>query len=261
MFESIPNTRVMSEPLSFLFAWNMYLRGKISLVEYEKLLQSVFQIQCKKERKINRIVIKHNMCATPCLSSLKKWYPKLQLLFITRHPLPSFKSYDKLWTLLPVSGTLAFLANCNDNLWKNYTILYDDAIWWERYRSMIQEGCTIDQKVAMSRIFLFNYWCVIEQYIKNKSSYETMLLYEDLCTNPREALANVFSALNISLDNIPQALCATKDDSQQGFFGKRGSNESKHSSNVIDMVDKKFQKYKIPIQINMSMEDFRKLFD
>ena len=113
----------------------------------------------------------------------------------------------------------------------------------------------------MSRIFLFNYWCVIEQYIKNKSSYETMLLYEDLCTNPREALANVFSALNISLDNIPQALCATKDDSQQGFFGKRGSNESKHSSNVIDMVDKKFQKYKIPIQINMSMEDFRKLFD
>ena len=68
---------------------------------------------------------------------------------------------------------------------------------------MVGEGCTIDQKVAMSRIFLFNYWCVIEQYIKNKSSYETMILYEDLCSNPREALVNVFSALdNNRIPNI-----------------------------------------------------------
>ena len=30
---------------------------------------------------------------------------------------------------------------------------------------------------------------------------------------------------------------------------------------VIELVDKKFQEYKIPIKINMSMENFRDLFD
>ena len=110
MFEGIPQTRVMSEPYSFLFVWNMYLRGEISLVEYERLLKSTFEVQCKKERGINRIVIKQCMAATSCLSALKKWYPEIQLLFITRHPLPTLKSYDKLWNLLPISGTFAFLS-------------------------------------------------------------------------------------------------------------------------------------------------------
>ena len=261
MFEGIPHTRVMSEPYSFLFVWNMYLRGEISLVEYETLLQSTFEVQCKKERGINRIVIKHNMCATPCLSALKKWYPEIQLLFITRHPLPSLKSYDKLWNLLPISGTFAFLSNVNGIYWKNYPIPYDNVIWWERYRNMIQEGCTLDQNIAMVRVFLFNYWCVVEQYITNKVSYKTMILYEDLCENPTKVLEDVFSVLNISLDNIPIALCAMKKDSQQGFFGNRGSNTRKPISKVIGLVNKKFQEYDIPIQVNMPMQDFRNLFD
>ena len=74
MFESIPRTRVISETLSFNFVWNMYLRGNISFVEYERLLQSTFQIQCKKETGIRRIVMKHNMSATSCLYSLKNQF-------------------------------------------------------------------------------------------------------------------------------------------------------------------------------------------
>ena len=52
-----------------------------------------------------------------------------------------------------------------------------------------------------------------------------------------------------------------KKDSQQGFFGKRGTNARKPISKVIELVDKKFQEYDIPIQVNMPMEDFRNLFD
>ena len=119
MFESIPRTRVISETFSFNFVWNMYLRGEISFVEYERLLQSTFQIQCKKETGIQRIVMKHNMSATSCLYSLKNLYPQIKLIFITRHPLPSLKSYNKLWTLLPLSGTVSFLMNVNGIYWKN----------------------------------------------------------------------------------------------------------------------------------------------
>ena len=261
MFENIPNTRVISETYSFLFVWNMYLRGEISFEEYQKLLCSTFNIQCKKERGIHRIVMKHNMAATSTLSSLKQAYPQIQLIFISRHPLPSLKSYDKLWNLIPVSGTIAFLANINDILWKNYPIPHDDVVWWERYREVIKEGCTLDQKIAMQRIFLFNYWCVVEQYIKNKNSYDQTILYEDLCDNPPQVLENLFSVLHISADNIPLALKVMEKDSQKGFFGKRGSYEDKNLTRIIELVDRKFKEYNVPIEINISMEDFRKILN
>ena len=257
MFESIPRTRVISETFSFNFVWNMYLRGEVSLVEYEKLLQSTFQIQCKKENRIQRIVMKQNMSATSCLCSLKKFYPQIQLLFITRHPLPSLKSYDKLWTLLPFSGTLAFLVNVNGIYWKNYPIPCNDVVWWERYRNVIKEGRTLDQTIAMVRVFFFNYWCVVEQYIKHKELYEKAILYEDLCENPKDVLSSVFSALDISSDNVSVALSAMNKDSQGGFFGKRGTYAEKNLPSLIELVDKKFKQSDIPIKTNMSIDDFR----
>ena len=259
MFESISNTRVISETFSFLFVWNMYLRGEISYVEYEHLLKSTFQIQCKKEKQIQRIVMKHNMSATACLQTLKTLFPEIKLIFITRHPLPSLKSYDKLWSLLPISGTIAFLANVNDVLWKNYPIPCDDIEWWRRYRDLIQDGRTLDQRIAMVRVFFFNYWCVVDQYIKNKKLYEKAILYEDLCKNPKEVISDVFSALNISLDNTPLALRALERDSQQGFFGKRGVYIEKDLSTIMDLVDKKFKQYDINMKVDISMEEFRNI--
>ena len=262
MFESIPRTRVISEPYSFLFVWNMYLRGEISYVEYEKLLQSTFQVQCKKEKGIQQIVIKHTMAATPCINTLKTIFPKSKLLFITRHPLPSLKSYDKLWTLLPVSGTIGFLANMNGIYWKNYPIPCNDVVWWERYRGIIEEGCTFDQKIAMIRVFFFNYWCVVEQYIKNKKLYEKAVFYEDLCDSPRKVLDELFAALDISNDNIETALDVMATDSQKGIFGKRGSSTSstsKHIPKIIELLDKKFAECDIPIKMRMPMQDFRNI--
>lgn len=249
MFENIPKTRVISETFSFLFVWNMYLRGEISYVEYEELLKSTFQVQCKKEKKIERIVMKHNMSASACLHTLKELFPQIKLIFITRHPLPSLKSYDKLWTLLPLSGTLAFLANVNGIYWKNYPIPCNDLEWWNRYRDVIEEGTTLDQRIAMVRVFFFNYWCVVDQYIKNKKFYENAILYEELCKNPKEVMSDVFSSLNISLDYTSLALRALEKDSQQGFFGKRGVYIEKDLSTIMELVDKKFKEYSIPMKV------------
>ena len=259
MFESIPQTRVISEIFSFLFVWNMYLRGEISFVEYEKILKSTFQLQCKKETGIKRIVMKHSTSATSCLGTLKKLFPEIKLLFITRHPLPSLKSYDKLWTLLPVSGTLAFLANVNGISWKNYPIPCDDHDWWTRYRDVIKEGCTLDQRIAMVRVFFFNYWCVVEQYIKQKISYEMAILYEDLCQNPKDVISDVFSSLDIPLVHTSSALKALESDSQQGFFGKRGEYIEKDLSTIMELVDEKFKECDIPFKVNISMNEFRNI--
>ena len=259
MFESIPNTRVISETKSFLFVWNMYLRGDVSYVEYEQLLKSTFLIQCKKEKLIQRIVMKHHMSATACLKTLKTLFPEIKLLFITRHPLTSLKSYRKFNTVYPVSGTLAFLANVNDLLWKDYPIPCDDIEWWKRYREVIKEGRISDQRKTEARTFFFYYWCIVDQYIKNKKYYERALFYEDLCKNPKEVISSVFSALNISLDNTALALRALEKESQHGYYGKRGVYTTKDLSTIMDLIDEKFKLYDISMKVNMPMGQFRNI--
>ena len=259
IFETIPNTRVMSEPNSFLFAWNLYLRGDVSLSEYEKILDSTFRLQCKREKDINRIIIKVPMCATSTLSYLKATYPKIQLLFITRHPLASFRSYDKLWTILPVSGTIGFLTDVNEFRSKNYPIPVNNLEWWEMYREALEEGCTLDQQVAITRVFFFNYWCVLDAYLKNKSDYEYNIYYEDLVNTPTEVIKEVFSKLEIPNPHLPDAMKAMKGDSQKGFF--KGGYTDKDLPKVIDLMNRKFKEHQVPITVDMPMDEFRLLLD
>ena len=259
LFETVPNTRVMSEPNSFLYTWNLYLRGEVSLAEYEKILDSTFKIQCKKEDNINRIIIKVPMCATSTLSYLKSTYPKIQLLFITRHPLASFRSYDKLWTILPVSGALGFLLDVNKFRSKNYPIPVNDLTWWQRYREALEEGMTLDQQIAITRVFFFNYWMVMDAYLQNKSSYDYNIFYEDLVQKPSEIIEEVFSKLDIPKQYLAEALKAMKGDSQKGFF--KGGYTDKDLPKVIDLMNKKFKEHQVPITVDMPMDEFRLLLD
>ena len=249
----------MSEPNSFLYTWNLYLRGEVSLAEYEKILDSTFKIQCKKEDNINRIIIKVPMCATSTLSYLKSTYPKIQLLFITRHPLASFRSYDKLWTILPVSGALGFLLDVNKFRSKNYPIPVNDLIWWQRYREALEEGMTLDQQIAITRVFFFNYWMVMDAYLQNKSSYDYNIFYEDLVQKPSEIIEEVFSKLDIPKQYLAEALKAMKGDSQKGFF--KGGYTDKDLPKVIDLMNKKFKEHQVPITVDMPMDEFRLLLD
>ena len=259
LFETVPNTRVMSEPNSFLYTWNLYLRGEVSLAEYEKILDSTFKIQCKKEDNINRIIIKVPMCATSTLSYLKSTYPKIQLLFITRHPLASFRSYDKLWTILPVSGALGFLLDVNKFRSKNYPIPVNDLIWWQRYREALEEGMTLDQQIAITRVFFFNYWMVMDAYLQNKSSYDYNIFYEDLVQKPSQIIEEVFSKLEIPKQHLAKALKDMKGDSQKGFF--KGGYTDKDLPKVIDLMNKKFKEHQVPITVDMPMDEFRLLLD
>ena len=126
---------------------------------------------------------------------------------------------------------------------------------------MVDEGVVLNQQIAIVRFFFFNYWGMIEQYIKNKHLYETTILYEDLCEDPRKLLGHVFSALEISSDHISAALKTMENDSHMGLFGKRGSYPNKDEISTIDMLETKFKECNIPLTINMSMADFRNLLN
>ena len=133
----------MSEPFSFVFVGNLYLRGIVSLVEYEKILDSTFRVQCKKENGVDHIVIKHAATSAPVLCYLKRAYPQIKLIFNTRHPLPSLKSYSKLSSIFPVSGAIAILLNTDRYRDDNIPIPYDYVVWWERYKDLCQIGINL----------------------------------------------------------------------------------------------------------------------
>ena len=256
MFERIPNTRVMQEPFSFTFVWTLYLTGKVSLVEYEKILDSTFRVQCKKETGIKHIVIKIPTHAAPALLCIKRAHPEVKLLFNTRHPISSLKSYQKLWSLLPVSGTIAILFNI-PGYEQVIPIPCNDAIWWEHYRSLVKEGGTLNRQLALCRYFFFNYWCVFEQYLKNKDLYCQTTLYEDLCEKPTQELEKLFSSLSISLEYIPDALEALKSDSQNGFFDH--SSAQADFTKTINELNDKFKEMEIPMSMNVSLEEMHQL--
>ena len=97
----------------------------------------------------------------------------------------------------------------------------------------------------------------MEQYIKNKHLYCQTILYEDLCDNPSRVLQELFSNMNISMENIPFALEAMEKDSQNGLFGKIGGHDNDSLSTKIQVLDKKFEESEIPISIDMTMESLR----
>ena len=72
----MPNTRVMSEPLSFWALNTLYVKGEISFAEYKILLESVYRLQCKIEKgsNIDHIVMKWNPYATASIPYLKVCY-------------------------------------------------------------------------------------------------------------------------------------------------------------------------------------------
>ena len=70
ILERVPKTRLISEPTSFSGACNLYLRGKVSLVEYEQILESTFRLQCKADTNTDNIVLKISASATAAIPFL-----------------------------------------------------------------------------------------------------------------------------------------------------------------------------------------------
>ena len=71
--DRIPKTRVISEPFSFVNINALYVKGHVSFVEYKRLLESTFRLQCKieKDSNIEHIVMKSNPYATATIPYLK----------------------------------------------------------------------------------------------------------------------------------------------------------------------------------------------
>ena len=71
--EQVANTRVISEPYSFVSLNSLYVKGDISYAEYLETLEHVFRITCKVEKRsnVNHVVMKFNPYGTAAIPYLK----------------------------------------------------------------------------------------------------------------------------------------------------------------------------------------------
>ncbi len=94
----------MSEPWAFTHLNGLYCQGLLSSeAEYHRLLRSALRVQCKPEKdtEITHILLKMNNWATGQFPILKRFFPDVTQMFITRHLRPSLLSYVKVMQVLP----------------------------------------------------------------------------------------------------------------------------------------------------------------
>ena len=257
MLEHVPRIRIMSEPKSFSYIGNLYLTGKISYIEYQRLLESTFRIQCKKEKGIDRIVMKWIPTATPTIPSLKDKHPKLNLIFNTRNVKDTARSIIKVFdSILPLSMKIITAVNMCVYAQEHVPVHYDDIKWWKLYRSL---SLTLNEDTETAKFLFFNWWGIIEMYQKRRSDYRMTILYEDLSRDPRPVIDELFKSLDISSKYLENAMKALEVDSQQGLLGKRGSRGKRDGTETCNELDKIFRQFDLPFSTDMTLEEFRTL--
>ena len=257
ILERVPRTRVMSEPKPFSYIGNMYLTGKISYVEYQHLLDSTFRIQCKKEKGIDKIIMKWGPTAMSTIPFLKEKYPDLKLVFNTRNLKETYGSIKKVFdSILPVSMLIVTAFNMTFFAHEHIPIHYDDIKWWKIYR---KNRLCFDEDVERAKFLFFNWWGAIELYRKMKHKYVATVIFEDLVIDPKKEIENLFDALKISKEHLNCSLEALKIDSQQGMFGKRGSLATKDQSESLDKLDSLFKQFDVPFSSEGTLEQLKNL--
>ena len=95
MAARVPEVRVISEPWVFCHAHSDYVTKKISLPEYERLNKSLLRVLLKDEKKskTTHVLVKMVSLNGTAFKMYHELFPQFKLMFLTRHPFMTLKSY------------------------------------------------------------------------------------------------------------------------------------------------------------------------
>ena len=95
-------------------------------------------------------------------------------------------------------------------------------------------------------------------YLDSKDLYKKCILYADIMANTEKETNEMFEALNIPLEFVPEALKALDTHSQKNMFDKNFS-EDWTEELLWKEVDEIFNELDIPIKISMSVNDLSEI--
>ena len=95
-------------------------------------------------------------------------------------------------------------------------------------------------------------------YLDSKDLYKKCILYADIMANTEKETNELFEALNIPLEFVPEALKALDTHSQKNMFDKKIT-EDCNEELLWNEVDEIFNEIDIPIKISMSVNDLSEI--
>ena len=95
-------------------------------------------------------------------------------------------------------------------------------------------------------------------YLDSKDLYKKCVLYTDIMANTEKETNELFEALNIPLEFVPEALKALDTHSQKNMFDKK-INEDWNEELLWNEVDEIFNELDIPIKMSMSVNDLSEI--
>ena len=115
--------------------------------------------------------------------------------------------------------------------------------------------------LSFEELIAFHTITNILTFLRNKSSYKRVILYQYLRDEPRKVLEDLFPLLNIDVKHINDALDAIHKDSQNGAAVPRGdvrscifSDEEKVKADIL------YKEFKLDINTSTCEADFEKFF-
>ena len=254
MMDKISNTRSMSEPWCMVRLEECYKFGYYSWDSYKKLVQAGIRLMCKIEpgSNIERIFIKMVCVTSPQFEIIHEMFPKINLVFNTRHPKPSIPSLMKVLrsindSLYAMSGLywhkLAFLLTYPHRYKYDYISRQMNKYW---------------KPMTYEESFVHIYASALACYLETKDIFKHVVLDEDIIADPEDQVEKLMESMNVPLKYKKEAMSAFEKDSQSGKFGQRGERVTL-SEDIWAGVQKIFDQYYTGLSRDMSMEEFRKV--
>ncbi len=254
MMAKVPNTRSMSEPWCMARLEECYNFGYYSWETYKKLVQAGIRLHCKVEpgSNIERIFIKMTCVASPQFEVIHEMFPKINLVFNTRHPKPSIPSLMKV------------LRSINDSLYAKSGIYWHKIAFQLTYPHRYNYDYISRQMnkwwkpMSYEESYVHVYVSALACYLETKNIFKHVVLYENLVGNPENEVETLMNAMNVPLMYKKEAMSALEKDSQGGKFGQFGEKMTV-SEDIWAKVQSIFDQYYTGLSRDMTMEEFKKV--
>lgn len=248
IFNSLPNWTVISENEAHIYTIShsdCELTALSYTERYEKLVTAWVRLYLRLIPSGHSVFWKANIVDPHIIPVLRKRFPKHKILFSYRDVLTCGKSYFRAFgsingMLFAVYYILNPWLKRGDNdkhskqIWLCFTNGYDKNRCLAAIRSALPDPGVMEWFV----LFWATTITMMREYQQAGVKFKC-LKYEQLQSNPREVITDLFSYLNIPTEHVSLALQTMDTDSQAGLFFDR---ENRDNSPVWNRTEESVRK-------------------
>ena len=257
MLQKVPGTRVIAEPISFVYARSLYNKGQLNLAGFKHSVGFMYKLLCKVEPNsdVKRIIIKTMPAWAQEVMIIKENFPECRLIYSARGLKEALASQQRnISGLFKLSAYNRWNFGFKDHF-DSTQFRFDDN---NAQKDHVYKNLKLRNSLSLE-LNALSQGLTLQIYLRNKDKFEMVVFYEDLISNPIKITRTLFEKLQVPLDFVDEALMAMKTDSQRGFLPK----PSHEHDTPLDFstADYVFTLLDLNLTHKISLEDFKKLFN